>query len=87
MREFIPPASRYVDLPAGFSMKRGGTLQGARIAYETFGRLNAARDNGILLLTGLSPDAHAASHAEDPTPAGGRPWWAPDCPSTLISGT
>ncbi|WP_327265589.1 homoserine O-acetyltransferase [Streptomyces sp. NBC_01232] len=71
MREFIPPASRYVDLPAGFSMKRGGTLQGARIAYETFGRLNAARDNGILLLTGLSPDAHAASHAEDPTPG----WW------------
>ncbi|MFC9229875.1 homoserine O-acetyltransferase [Streptomyces decoyicus] len=71
MREFIPPATRFIDLPAGFAMKRGGALYGARIAYETFGRLNAARDNIILILTGLSPDAHAASHADDPTPG----WW------------
>jgi homoserine O-acetyltransferase len=71
MGEFVPPATRFVDLPAGFAMKRGGALYGARIAYETFGELNAARDNVVLLLTGLSPDAHAASHAEDPTPG----WW------------
>ncbi|MEU1006902.1 homoserine O-acetyltransferase [Streptomyces sp. NPDC005890] len=71
MREFIPPAARFIDLPAGFAMKRGGTLRGARIAYETFGRLNAARDNAVLVLTGLSPDAHAASHPADPTPG----WW------------
>ncbi|MFD7626616.1 homoserine O-acetyltransferase [Streptomyces sp. NPDC059851] len=71
MREFIPPASRFIDLPAGFPMKRGGALYGARIAYETFGRLNAERDNAVLVLTGLSPDAHAASHAGDPAPG----WW------------
>jgi homoserine O-acetyltransferase/serine/homoserine O-acetyltransferase len=71
MREFIPPATRFVELPDGFTMKRGGTLHGARIAYETFGRLNAERDNAVLILTGLSPDAHAASGPEDPSPG----WW------------
>ncbi|MEV7008420.1 homoserine O-acetyltransferase [Streptosporangium sp. NPDC051022] len=71
MREFIPPATRFVDLPTEFVMKSGGILHGARIAYEDFGRLNAARDNVILILTGLSPDAHAASHPDDPTPG----WW------------
>ena len=52
-------------------MKRGGTLRGARIAYETWGTLDAARDNAILILTGLSPGAHAASSADDPSPG----WW------------
>ncbi len=36
-------------------------LHGAQIAYESWGRLNAARDNAILLFTGLSPSAHAAA--------------------------
>lgn len=71
MSEFIPLATRFINLPAGFAMKRGGALHGARIAYETFGQLNAARDNVILILTGLSPNAHAASHPDDPTPG----WW------------
>src|SRR5690606_4211639 len=71
MTEFIPPATRWVDLPSPFAMKRGGTLHGARVAYETWGTLNAARDNAILIVTGLSPDAHAASSEADPTPG----WW------------
>jgi homoserine O-acetyltransferase len=52
-------------------MKRGGALHGARVAYETWGRLNDARDNAVLILTGLSPSAHAASSADDPSPG----WW------------
>jgi len=71
MTEFIPPGTRFVDLPSPFPMKRGGALHGARMAYETWGALNAQRDNAILILTGLSPDAHAASHAENPEPG----WW------------
>jgi homoserine O-acetyltransferase/serine/homoserine O-acetyltransferase len=71
VKEFIPRATRFVDLPAEFLMRRGGVLHGGRIAYETVGRLNGIRDNAILLLTGLSPDAHVASHPEDPTPG----WW------------
>ncbi|KAF1705362.1 homoserine O-acetyltransferase MetX [Pseudoxanthomonas kaohsiungensis] len=69
--EFIPPGSRFHALASPFPMKRGGVLHGARIAYETWGTLSPARDNAVLILTGLSPDAHAASSAADPTPG----WW------------
>lgn len=67
----MPDARRYHDLPSPFAMKRGGHLHGARLAYETWGRLSPARDNAVLILTGLSPSAHAASSAEDPDPG----WW------------
>jgi homoserine O-acetyltransferase len=64
-------ARRYFDLSSPFPMKRGGELVSAALAYETWGRLSAGRDNAILILTGLSPSAHAASNTEDPS-AG---WW------------
>ena len=64
-------ARQYFDLPSPFPMKRGGRLRGARLAYETWGALNAARDNAMLILTGLSPSAHAASNAIDDSPG----WW------------
>lgn len=67
----MPDARRYFDLPSPFAMKRGGVLHGARIAYETWGTLNTARDNALLILPGLSPSAHAASCPEDPSPG----WW------------
>jgi homoserine O-acetyltransferase len=71
MTEFIPPGTLFHALPSPFPMKRGGVLHSARIAYETWGELNAARDNAILIVTGLSPDAHAASNAGNPEPG----WW------------
>ena len=71
--EFIPPGTRFHALPSPFPMKRGGALHGARVAYETWGTLDAARGNAVLILTGLSPDAHAASSAADPSPG----WWEP----------
>jgi len=64
-------ARKYFDLSSPFPMKRGGALSGARLAYETWGTLNAARDNAIFILTGLSPSAHAASNTDDPSPG----WW------------
>ncbi|WP_254458312.1 homoserine O-acetyltransferase MetX [Xanthomonas sacchari] len=73
MTEFIPPGSRFLALPSPFPMKRGGQLHAARVAYETWGTLSAARDNAILIVTGLSPDAHAAANADDATPG----WWEP----------
>jgi homoserine O-acetyltransferase/O-succinyltransferase len=60
-----------VALPETFPMYRGGNLHGARIAYESWGQLNAARDNAIILFTGLSPSAHAAATEADPSPG----WW------------
>ncbi len=71
MTEFIPAGTRFLDLPSPFAMKRGGALFGARMAYETWGRLSPAADNAVLILTGLSPDAHAARHDDNPEPG----WW------------
>src|SRR5690554_4595287 len=71
MTEFIPRGTRFVDLPDPFPMKRGGTLRGARVAYETWGRLDADGGNAILILPGLSPNAHAAATPANPDPG----WW------------
>ena len=71
MTEFIPPGSRYFDLPSPFPMKCGDALLGGRLAFETWGERNAAGDNVILILTGLSPNAHAASNPGNPADG----WW------------
>lgn len=71
MTEFISPGTQFADLPSPFAFKRGGQLVNGRMAFETWGQLNAKGDNAILILTGLSPSAHAASnvgHAENG-------WW------------
>ena len=60
-----------VQIPGAFEMRRGGRLEQPQIAYETWGELNAERDNAVLLFTGLSPSAHAASSPADPSSG----WW------------
>ncbi len=67
----IGPATKFARLPDPFHFWRGGTLNDGVVAYETWGELNDARDNAILLFTGLSPSAHAASSSADPSPG----WW------------
>ncbi|EGD07486.1 homoserine O-acetyltransferase [Xanthomonas vesicatoria ATCC 35937] len=52
-------------------MKRGGELHQARVAYETWGTLAADRSNAVLIVTGLSPNAHAAANQANPEPG----WW------------
>ena len=64
-------ATKYVTFDGTFRMHRPGVLESPTLAYETWGELNEARDNGILILAGLSPSAHAASSGEDQTPG----WW------------
>ena len=66
-----PSAARQVPLPSPFHLQAGGQLVGAEVAVETYGRLAPAKDNAILLFTGLSASAHAASYPGDPS-AG---WW------------
>ena len=67
----LGPATRFARLPDPFPFWRGGTLSEGRVAYETWGELNEARDNALLLFTGLSPSAHAASSPQDPSQG----WW------------
>ena len=54
MTEFIPPGTRFIDLPSPFPMRRGGEIHHARVAYETWGTLSPARDNALLIATGLA---------------------------------
>ncbi len=54
-----------------FRMHRAGHLQSPTLAYETWGELSAKKDNAILIFSGLSPSAHAASSELDMS-AG---WW------------
>ncbi len=64
-------ARQFCEIPGSFEMRRGGVLERPVIAYETWGRLNARRDNAVLIFTGMSPSAHASSSPADPTPG----WW------------
>lgn len=64
-------ARRDFTVDGQFRMHRAGYLESPTLAYETWGELNEARDNAILIFTGLSPSAHATSCAVDPTPG----WW------------
>ena len=64
-------ARRFVRIDAPFQMHRGGVLPRLDIAYETWGELDARGGNAVLLFTGLSPSAHAASSPEDQASG----WW------------
>jgi homoserine acetyltransferase len=72
---FTTAATRHITLTGlpqgGMPMWRGARLAEVTLAYESWGELSAAADNAIIIFTGLSPSAHAASSAEDPSPG----WW------------
>jgi homoserine O-acetyltransferase/O-succinyltransferase len=54
------------------TMDSGDTLSPITVAYETYGTLNEAHSNAILILHALSGDAHAAGYYADETKPG---WW------------
>ena len=59
-------------LPEPLPLDGGGVLEGACIAYETYGDLAPGRDNAILLCHALTGDQHVASAH----PVTGKPgWW------------
>lgn len=64
-------ANRTVTLKEPFTLRNGDTLTNVQIAYESWGTLSSNKDNVVLIFTGLSPSAHAASSSDDPTPG----WW------------
>lgn len=64
-------ATKTATVSGKFLMHRGGYLESPTIAYETWGTLKRNGENAVVLFTGLSPSAHAASSPENPT-AG---WW------------
>lgn len=66
---------RWVTVPGPLPLEAGGELRGARLAYETWGELNAAADNAVLVLHALTGDSHVAGPAGDGHPTPG--WWEP----------
>jgi homoserine O-acetyltransferase len=63
----------FAEPPHEMTLECGRTLGPITLAYETYGELNEARDNAILVVHALSGDAHAAGyhHARDKQPG----WW------------
>jgi homoserine O-acetyltransferase/O-succinyltransferase len=63
-------ATEHLTLNGAFPMLEG-TLTRPTLAYETWGSLDAARGNAVLVFTGLSPSAHAASSPRERRTG----WW------------
>ena len=61
-----------IRLPQPLPLDSGQSLTDAEIAFQSYGELNAAKDNAILICHALTGDQHIAS----PHPATGKPgWW------------
>jgi len=56
-----------------FRTESGAELPGIRLAFESWGELNAARDNAILVLHALTGDSHVRGEAGAGHPTAG--WW------------
>lgn len=63
---------RFVEIGT-LALEARGALPDVRVAYETWGRLNAARDNAVLVLHALTGDSHVAGPAGPGHPTAG--WW------------
>ena len=58
-------------LKEDFSFQMGGVINPLELVYETYGSLNADRDNVILIHHALSTNSHVASHPKNTAPG----WW------------
>ena len=68
---FVVPQRVRFDAP--LTLKSGAALPGFELVYETYGTLNAARSNAVLVCHALSGSHHVAgAYAEDPNNVG---WW------------
>jgi len=59
-------------IPGEIALEHGGRLDGATVAYETYGKLNRENSNAVLICHALSGDAHAAGWYRGEEKPG---WW------------
>jgi homoserine O-acetyltransferase len=65
------PYAQYVSFDEPLALEQGGVLPCVCIAFETYGQLNAAGDNAVLICHALSGDSHVARHDDGDSPG----WW------------
>ncbi|TDU88487.1 homoserine O-acetyltransferase [Kribbella voronezhensis] len=68
-----PAGGRQLAGIGSLVLESGDSLPGVVIAYETWGRPNAARDNAVLICHALTGDAHVVGPAGPGQPTPG--WW------------
>ena len=68
-----PGHRQFIDI-GEVALERGGPLPAARIAYETWGELNADASNAVLVLHALTGDSHLTGPAGPGHPTAG--WWS-----------
>ncbi len=54
---FIAPETRWWDPPLELSLELGGTLKGVRVAYRSWGQLDAAGENAVVVCHALTGSA------------------------------
>ena len=67
----VAPRTFRHDAP--FLLQCGETLQGFELVYETYGELNPAKTNAVLVCHALSGNHHAAGYHDNQDPKPG--WW------------
>lgn len=65
--------AKYIDFNESLTLDCGHTLSEFRLAYETYGELNADRSNAVLICHALSGDQHAAGYHRRTDKKSG--WW------------
>jgi homoserine O-acetyltransferase len=73
----VSPQTMHFEAPLALSS--GASLASYDLVYETYGELNAARSNAVLICHALSGDHHAAGYHSDSDRKPG--WWDSACPS------
>lgn len=72
-REGDPVGDRHFADVGTFDLEGGARLPDVRVAYETWGTLNTAGDNAILILHALTGDSHVVGEATEGHATPG--WW------------
>ena len=67
---------RFAEIAADrpFALEWGGSLSEVRVAYETWGNLDADASNAVLVCHALTGDSHAAGVRDPSHPTAG--WWS-----------
>ncbi len=68
-----PVADRQFADIGDITVENGVTIKNVQVAYETWGTLNTARDNAVLVLHALTGDAHVVGESGPGQPTPG--WW------------